>query len=70
MRKTYLYQYFECYPDRRVTINYLLNEAMPGLVDREKLTEMIAEGIADGWLTSTTADNTTYYMLKHSYHHE
>lgn len=63
MRNSYLFQYFETYPNRSVTEEELLNEAMPGLVNRGKLSEMIAEGIADGWLASTTDGNTTYYSL-------
>ena len=64
MRNSYLFQYFETYPNRSVTEEELLNEAMPGLVNREELSEMIEQGLADGWLASTTDNNIVYYHLK------
>lgn len=62
MKKSYLYQYFETYPDRVMTEDEIF-VAVHYLASREKLDEMIAEGIADGWLASTTDGNTTYYSL-------
>ena len=64
MRNSYLFQYFETYPNRSVTEEELLNEAMPGLVNREELSEMIEQGLADGWLASTNDGSTMYYHLK------
>lgn len=62
-KRTYLYQYFETYPSREVTEDESF-DALHYLVSREKLAEMIEQGIAEGWLASTTVGRTKYYHLK------
>lgn len=65
-KRTYLYLYFETYPNRKVTKDELF-DAMCRIPDipnlKESLAEMIASGIAEGWLTSTTVGRSTYYSL-------
>ncbi len=70
-KRTYLYLYFETYSDREVTEDELF-EALRLVPDipnlKESLAEMIASGIAEGWLTSTTVGRSTYYLLNRNRH--
>jgi len=61
-KRTYLYLYFETYPNRKVTKDELF-EALRYIASKEVLAEMIASGIAESWLTSITVGRSTYYSL-------
>jgi len=67
MKKSYLYLYFETYPDRKVTKDELF-DALRYIASKEALAEMIASGIAEGWLTSTPVGRSTYYLLNRNRH--
>ena len=64
MKKTYLYQFFDMYPDRAVTADELFEAMRLIPVTRERLSQMIAEGMANGWLALETVNEVDYYSVK------
>lgn len=64
MRKTYLYQFFATYP-RRATLDELVKARVAeGSHSQMTLTEMIEDGLAEGWLAVETIEGIDYYSKR------
>ena len=64
MKKTYLYQFFDTYPNRIVTENELFEAMRLIPVARERLKLMIKQGFNEGWLNSQNIGMVVYYAKK------
>ena len=64
MKKTYLYQFFDTYPNRIVTENELFEAMRLIPVARERLKLMIKQGFNEGWLKSQNIGRVVYYAKK------
>lgn len=65
MKRTYLCQFFDTYPDKIVTESELFEAVRFIPVTREQLKLMIQRGINDGWLEYRNRGSVVYYFKKH-----
>lgn len=65
MKKTYLYLFFDIYPNRIVTEDDLFEAVRLIPVTRERLRQMIEQGMTEGWLESQNKESVVYYFKKH-----